>query len=643
MHRAYSALAALALFFLGSVAAPAGAETAAERRARREADAARLVEHAAGRLRAGTVEARRGALADLERAVQLAPARPDYQLLLARTYMAMGFTRMARERFAKVTALAPEDAEARWGLARMWRRDYLKYLDTTSLVRAVDHLGRATRLDPANVAAWVMLASLRTERGDLAGALAAAEGALGQDPESPEGLAMLGAARWRLGDVEGADSAFRAALPGLPAKVRERFDDIAPLATEADTAYYNRLAPLDRWEYARRFWTEHDPDLATAENEARLEYWARVAQAWSLWFDTKRHEWDERGEVYVRFGPPEKQVYNPVGMSLDSPVTSLPGALRFPMNVLQWQYPSLGMTVNLQDRVLSEYYLLQRYSDRPPDPAPDPDSLARRDLVETHGGRGLFPSLPPGAKRLPVTGQLARFAGERRPRLVATLEVPATPADSLVAEYVVMDSTERVVTRGARNLSPSACAADSVRVADFASDLPPGTYRVGLTVRGARGRGSLRLPVTLAPPDSALALSDLVVTCGTPVPAEAAVRLAANPSARVAAGDPLTAYVEIYGLATGADGQSRFEIGWTVRSEERDPRIWLQRALQPRTAAPSIEATRRETNAGPLRRQFVSVPVQSLPPGRYRLEVVVCDLLSGEETSGRASFTRASR
>lgn len=639
MNRAYSALAVLAFSILAFAAGPAAAETRTVERVRREAEAAGLVEHALPRLRAGTVEARRSALADLERAVQLAPARPDYLLLLARTYMVMGFTRQARDRFAKVTALAPEDAEARYGLARMWRRDYLKYLDTTSLVRAVDHLGWATRLDSSNVAGWVMLASLRAERGDAAGALAAAEGALRRAPRSPEALATLGAARWRLGDVEGADSAFRAALPRLPVKVRERFDDIAPLATEEDTAYFNHLTLEQQYEYARRFWTEHDPDLATSENEARLEYWARVTQAWSLWFDTKRNEWDERGEVYVRFGPPERQVYNPVGMALNAPAAST-SRFQFPMNVLQWQYPSIGMTVNLLDRVLSEYYLLQRYSDRPPDPIPNPDSLARRDLVETHGGRGLFPALPPGARRLAFAGQVSRFAGERRPRLVATLEVPGTPADSLLAEYVVMDSTERVVSRGSRTLSPSACAADSFRVADFASDLPPGDYRVGLSVRGERGRGSLRVPVTLPAADSALALSDLVVTCGTPAPLEASVRLAANPAGRVEGDDPLTAYFEIYRLATDANGQARFEIGWVVRSDERDPRVWLQRALAPRRALPSIEASRRETNTGPLRRQFVRVPVQALPPGRYRLEVTVRDLLNGAETSGRVRFTR---
>ena len=49
---------------------------------------------------------------------------------------------------------------------------------------------------------------------------------------------------------------------------------------------------------------KQDPDLASPENEAQLEYWSRVTQAYFLYFDSKRREWDERGEVYVRYGPP---------------------------------------------------------------------------------------------------------------------------------------------------------------------------------------------------------------------------------------------------------------------------------------------------------------------------------------------------
>lgn len=640
MRNASSSFAALSCLVLALAAGRAsGAPADSARVARREAEAARLAEHAVSRLRIGSIEARRTAISDLERAVQLAPRRTEYQLRLARAYQDAGFTRSARDRFDKVRALAPTDPAARFGLGQMWRRDYLKYLDFTSLARAIEHLTWATRYDSSNVTAWVMLSSLHVERRDFAASLRAAEAAAGRAPDSPEALAALGAARWRLGDVEGADSAFRAALPGLPKKVLERFEDIAPLVMEADTALYNHLSSEDQYEYRRRFWTEHDPDLATSENEARLEYWARVTQAWALWFNTKRDEWDERGELYVRFGPPDHQVYNPIGTILSARSSEL-SRFRFPMNVLYWEYTSLGMSVTLLDRVLSEYYLMRRYSDYPPDPVPDPNMLERRELIATYAGRGVFPSLPPGARRLPFAGQVALFEGERRPRLVATVEVPATPADSLVAEYVVMDSTERVVSRGSRTLSPSACAADSYRVADFASDLPPGDYRVGLSVRGARGRGSQRFPIRIPTPDSTLTLSDLVVTCGTAPSFEASVRLAANPAGRVSGSDPLTAYFEIYHLATEASGEARFEIGWVVRSDERDPRVWVARALAPRPATPRIEATRRESNPGPLRRQFVSVPVQELPRGRYRLEVTVRDLLTGAEAEGIARFYR---
>ena len=118
------------------------------------------------------------------------------------------------------------------------------------------------------------------------------------------------------------------------------------------------------------------------------------------------------------------------------------------------------------------------------------------------------------------------------------------------------------------------------------------------------------------------------------------LRLDPNPRAGVGAGDPLTVYFEIYHLQAGTDGDAQFEYVYTVKSATRDPRIWLQRALSPRTATPSVEASRVERNVGGLRRQFVSVPVQALPPGRYRLEIQVRDLVAGTEAKGHADFER---
>src|SRR5258705_3138787 len=187
---------------------------------------------------------------------------------------------------------------------------------------------------------------------------------------------MLAAAstRWRQGDVSGSDSLFRAALTRLRRSVRERFEDFAPLATERDTLEFNHLSTARRADYARRFWREHDPDLGTPENEAQLEYWARVAQAYFLYYNPARREWDERGEVYVRYGPPDSATYNPVGALLYG-VSAGPNQVAFPLNMLVWSYRSLGMVVTLHDTMLSERYELPVSMDTDMDPRSDAHSL----------------------------------------------------------------------------------------------------------------------------------------------------------------------------------------------------------------------------------------------------------------------------
>ncbi|HUK63447.1 MAG TPA: hypothetical protein VLV15_08940, partial [Dongiaceae bacterium] len=86
------------------------------------------------------------------------------------------------------------------------------------------------------------------------------------------------------------------------------------------------------------------------------------------------------------------------------------------------------------------------------------------------------------------------------------------------------------------------------------------------------------------------------------------------------------------------DGQARFEYDCVVRSAEHDPRIWVQRLFSPRPRVPEIATTRTVENVGSLRRQFVSVPVQTLPPGHYRLEITVRDLVAKQETTAAAPF-----
>jgi GWxTD domain-containing protein len=605
----------------------------------RDAEASRLLARAEERLAVRTIESRRTAIEDLVRATELAPNRAELHLTLARAYWQAGFLKQSRLRYERALTLAGESPEARFGLGQAWRRDWLKYLDRRSLDRAVEHYEACGRLAPSHTDAWLMASALQVERGDLAAARADADRALAAEAGRPEALLAVASVCWRAGEVAPADSMFRRAIERLRRSVRERFEDFAPLATERDTAEFRRLAPAARAEFARRFWREHDPDLASPENEAQLEYWARVAQAYFLFYDPQRREWDERGEVYVRYGPPERATYNPVGTQLYGH-RSYSGMVRFPLNALVWEYPRLGMTVVMHDRMLSERYELPVSMEQDMDPHPDPDSLRTGDLLATRGLRGVFPTRPPGSLPLELASQLALFEGSAGTRLFAGVSAPGGPADSLRAELVVLDSAFREVRRVSRTLSPSACSPAELRVADFDAPLAPGSYHVGLSAAVGRRRASTRHAVEVAPAESSLAMSDLVVTCGLPLAPQAGVRLDPNPSGRVAAGDPLVAYFEVYHLARGPDGLGRFEYETAVRSARRDRRLWIQRWLTPRREGQDLGVTRQDRVLGTVRRQFVSVPVRELPPGRYRLDVTVRDVLTGDELRRSAEFSR---
>jgi len=117
------------------------------------------------------------------------------------------------------------------------------------------------------------------------------------------------------------------------------------------------------------------------------------------------------------------------------------------------------------------------------------------------------------------------------------------------------------------------------------------------------------------------------------------VRIEPNPGARVAGAGPLTAYFEIYHLQTGPDGLARFEYVYTVRSTAPDNRFWLQKFLAP-SPPPPISVSRQEQNLGSLRRQFITVPVGSLAPGRWRLEITVRDLVADVAVVKKLGFVK---
>src|SRR5262245_12137170 len=383
MRRPCCALAAAALLLSAGVAAAGD----------RESEAQKLSRAGAERWNKATFEHHYKAIELLEQAAKLAPRDLKVQSQLAHAYLDAGYNHHARDVFMLITRMAPDSADGYDGLGRMWKRQWLALLDRALLETAVHYLNETVRRDPARGAVWAQIAVLQLERGDTLLAARASERALAAEPDSVGPLLAAGVLRWLGGRLAEAESLYTVALARMPREIALRFGTVVPLISDADGEALSELVPAEHAEAVRRFWSLSDPDPTTRINEARLEYWTRVARASLLYSDSWAPRLDMRAELFVRYGAPEHISFmnpatpdaqyqkNPEDYWIDygSGLVHETGMepMDFPMHTQIWEYPQLGMSVLLRDLTVSQHYELPRSQDEEIDPMPDPGVLAR--------------------------------------------------------------------------------------------------------------------------------------------------------------------------------------------------------------------------------------------------------------------------
>jgi GWxTD domain-containing protein len=618
-----------------------------------------------------SVETRQRAVRNLEDAIRLDPTNADHWITLGQFRLRAEMVSLARDCFDKAVRLAPRDPRAYMERGRACKRGWIRDLDTLSRNLAMADFDTVTRLRPTGSDGWLALVPMLYEHRDLAGATRAAERALAGRPRRVEAGLAVAYTAYRLGDVERADSLFRVTIPMLSPSLRALFENAAPIlgrpsgigprkrprrphpvahgsiAGEEPPEQAPALGDTAPPPTAPEVWAQLDPDPTTPENEVRLEFWTRVAHAYFIFWDPLTPVLDSRADLYIRYGPPQSIEVNPPGVDLSFKANVVStgrsaSMAEYPMGVVRWNYPDLGMGVVLNDRSLHGRYELPVTRDFAVGSVPNPAMLSRRgDLMALDGGRAVFPTLPPRSLRIEVMGLAARFESEGRPRLLAQVQAIGSPVDTLASRWVVSDWTGREVAHGGGRLALSACDPGARQLAELSQELPAGRYRLTLSVRDARYRkGMFRTDVELARPDTALELSDVVLSCGDPttIAQGPAVRLDANVESLVAGPGPVVAYFEIYRLAPGADGMAHFEVEYAVRrlSEAKVPG-----ARRPKREPALLSSTsRQEAQQAGLRRQFVTVPVQSLRPGRYQLEIRVRDLTAATQVERVIAFDR---
>lgn len=94
----------------------------------------------------------------------------------------------------------------------------------------------------------------------------------------------------------------------------EFFDKVRYIMSKEESKIFLELPPAARADFIQKFWERRDPTPESEENEYREAYYQRIDEANRLFKGGGRPGWlQDRGRIYVLFGPPDERQTNPMG------------------------------------------------------------------------------------------------------------------------------------------------------------------------------------------------------------------------------------------------------------------------------------------------------------------------------------------
>jgi GWxTD domain-containing protein len=448
------------------------------------------------------------------------------------------------------------------------------------------------------------------------------------------GLALARTHRWR-----DAGGAFDSALGRMTESQRAPFRDLRRIMSRTEQARYERLSRVERRQYDSLYWQGAEPLALSESNEAQTEFYARVVYAQCAWgFRRRGVEGLETamGLLFVRYGPPDLA---PRGAWI-----YLKPELAFPVG------PWAGLGRGREAIDDWEPFRVARFN--------HPVRLDNVPLVRTLDT---------------ILVQTARFRGVGDS--VALLVVGAIPlrrmADSVAVRdlplqsgAVVTDAAGREVRRDRVAEAVTGVEARELQYRSWRLTVVPGTYTLRVEAhlptldRGARGLEGLAVAPLGGP---GLALSDLLVAQRVAPRESSATRWSEyfiEPNAgRFEPGEPVGLLWEMYNLAADSAGTTHYEVGlWiTVEALDRtEARILGSRALAAIVGGVgdalgltavyddrvSLGYQQQQPAApGGARAEHLMVELRDAPKGRYLIEIIVRDLVTGQEATTSRTIT----
>jgi len=97
----------------------------------------------------------------------------------------------------------------------------------------------------------------------------------------------------------------------LPPEDQEWLSIVKYAITSEERKVFIELPPSEREKFKQEFWKKRDPFPTTEENEYKREYYARVEYANKYFVGGRPGYLQDRGRVYILFGPPTNKSRHP--------------------------------------------------------------------------------------------------------------------------------------------------------------------------------------------------------------------------------------------------------------------------------------------------------------------------------------------
>ena len=632
-----------------------------------------------------------GAIEAYGEAIRLNPDRPDAYMAIGRIHLkrmrlggATSSVDFAVNFFTRVIELNPSHPEAYWlrGVAFLEGR--------ADSVRAGADFETQLEVVRGHPEASVRLLQLAIDTGEFR---------LAEELAAP----MLVALKWDMRiyrpmlrlyiekeEWEAAALVSGRFLEVLPAGELDAIYDLSPLLPTSRKGTYEQLDADARMHFWRTYWGGRGGADLKRLPIRWIEHIWRVTEARHL-FGRRRFPWDYRGELFVRYGPPDYRITDLSGTNLDlivddlflfrlnyrmfdlnmpySAIDAIMDELRSGISMAErnvnlrggrfeiWIYKNKGLLFRLSDPLMRDEFQPAFPIDQQLD-----DNLRSRLPVISKVEETTEPLRP--------MLQIAQFRGlEGKTRLHTYVSLPAieltgAPSRGLPSTFVsnsviLTDDSTRVVAEGSRErqlrAGPSTEVQRSRRFVEAISFLVdagdywfttfmehPDSDRSGsfgprrIAIRDYSNASFSVSDVVLAATDSLGRFESNLLDEGIPY--------LPQPGSVFDLEKPLIIYFEVYNLQRDQEGITKYEITYEVFPEPRSRILPEQLEAstttiqESRTGSPAVSMTSTYRSLRPDVMHSIVLSMNGHEEDFYRLRVSVEDSISGERLERETTF-----